>query len=152
MLPKVVEVGPRGCLRRRISIGNTPDGPRTLIVIAEHRSSMDPITLRLPTETLEEVDDEAEDRGLSRAEYLREVVENRNEHVEKLSDYESELEELRTEVGRLHRERRQILEQREEHNELVAAVQSDQTLSERKAKAGVGTRLKWWMFGMDGDS
>ena len=34
-------------------------------------------------------------------------------------------------------------------NELVAAVEREQTLSEKKAKAGIVTRAKWWLVGMD---
>ena len=113
---------------------------------------MEPITLRLQSNTLAEVDSEAEDRGESRAEYIRELIEHRHDYEAKASEYEEKADELQREVDRLHRERRQILEQREEHTELVSAVKSEQSLAERKAKAGLGTRLKWWAFGMEDDS
>lgn len=116
---------------------------------------MDPITLRLPTDTLKEVDKEAEAEGLSRAEYLREVVENRHaddemlsEYEEKLSDYENEVEELRTELNRVRNEKRQVLDLREEHTDLVRAVQSERSIQERRATASIFKRWKWAITGM----
>lgn len=119
---------------------------------------MDPITLRLPTDTLDEVDREANEKGLSRAEYLREIVEKRHvdnetltDYEEKLSDYESEVERLRSDVARLQNEKRQILEQREEHTDLVRAIEREQSREDRRAQAGVLTRAKWWLVGMEDD-
>lgn len=112
---------------------------------------MDPITLRLPTDTLDEVDREADERDLSRAEYLREIVENRHVDDETLTDYESEVERLRTDVERLQNEKQLILEQREEHTDLVQAIEREQSREDRRANAGVLTRTKWWLVGMDGE-
>lgn len=63
----------------------------------------------------------------------------------------TEAEALEQENERLRREKRLILEQREEHTELVRAVESERSLAERKASAGVLTRAKWWLVGMDDD-
>lgn len=57
---------------------------------------------------------------------------------------------------RLHRERRQLLEQREENTELVKAVKEKRSLAKRRAEAGLLTKTKWALFGMkdedeDGD-
>jgi len=41
------------------------------------------------------------------------------------------------------------LEEREEHSQLVAAVERERTLEEERAQAGVVTRAKWWLFGRD---
>lgn len=112
---------------------------------------MDPITLRLPTDTLDEVDREANEKGLSRAEYLREIVEKRHVDDETLTDYESEVERLRSDVARLQNEKRQILEQREEHTDLVRAIEREQSREDRRAQAGVLTRAKWWLVGMEDD-
>ncbi|WP_209438549.1 ribbon-helix-helix protein, CopG family [Natronococcus sp. JC468] len=104
---------------------------------------MEPITLRLSSDILEKIDNEAEEQGLSRAESFREIVGNRHEHEEirsdyemKLSDYEENLSELKTEVERLRNEKRLILEQRRENMELVEYVEREKSLSERKAQAG----------------
>ena len=60
-----------------------------------------------------------------------------------------ELEQCRDRVERLEREERLILEEREEHSQLVAAVEREQSLAEERAQAGVVTRAKWWLFGRD---
>lgn len=123
---------------------------------------MDPITLRLPTNTLEKIDQEAEQGNLSRAEYLREIVEHRHvddeildeynenltEYKEKLSDCEHELEEVQDELDRVHNEKRQLLELREEHTDLVRAVQSERSIQERRAKASLLTRWRWAITGV----
>ena len=44
-----------------------------------------------------------------------------------------------------------MLEQREEHTELVRYVQEERTAEQRWREAGIGTRLKWRLFGMDTD-
>ena len=52
------------------------------------------------------------------------------------------VEVLEIENDRLHRERRQLLGQREEHTELVNAVKNDRTLAQRRANAGLWTKTK----------
>ena len=109
---------------------------------------MKPTSIRLPDETLADVDEEAEERGLSRAEYLRVIVENRHESDRIRDEYEAKLNELRTETERLQRERRQILEQRQEHGELVTVVERQQSLQEQRAQASIFKRMKWSITGM----
>jgi hypothetical protein len=46
------------------------------------------------------------------------------------------------------REKRQVLQQREEHTDLVKAVERERTIQERKAEAGIVTRAKWLITGM----
>lgn len=96
--------------------------------------------------------------GLSRSKACRELITSalEDEHGQDVdkrlrsvrNEYEGQIEDLEREVQRLNRERRQILEQREEHEELVRVVQRERSLTERRAEAGLGTRLKWWAFGM----
>jgi len=57
--------------------------------------------------------------------------------------------DLEQEVERLEREKRLILEQREEHSQLVRAVEEQRTLERERAQAGLATRVKWWLFGRD---
>jgi len=59
--------------------------------------------------------------------------------------------DLEQQVERLEREKRLILEQREEHAQLVRAVEEQRTLEQERAQAGLATRAKWWLFGRDGD-
>jgi Arc/MetJ-type ribon-helix-helix transcriptional regulator len=58
--------------------------------------------------------------------------------------------ELEQEVERLNRERRQLLEQREEHSELVRYAEDqreqDQNARERRTKPA-WTRAWWWLTG-----
>lgn len=110
-------------------------------------SVMEQTTIRLPTELLEELSEEADERGVSRSEHIREVLEER----ERIDELEQRVDELETELARVHREKRQVLEQREEHGELVAALQEERALEQRRAQAGVVTRAKWWLTGMPTD-
>jgi len=58
--------------------------------------------------------------------------------------------ELEREVERLNRERRQLLEQRAEHDELVRYAEDqqeqEQHVQNRREKA-VWTRMRWWVLG-----
>lgn len=127
---------------------------------------MDSITIRLQDETLARIEDEAEQRDLSKSEVIREwfadrdklqreyerLQSERNElqvECNRLQDeYEEQTEELEREIERTHREKRLVLEQREEHTELVNTVKEERSLVKRKASAGVLTRAKWWLIGM----
>lgn len=51
-------------------------------------------------------------------------------------------------IDRLEREKRMILEHREEHTELVESIQREESRQDRLARAGVLTRAKWWLTGM----
>jgi len=59
--------------------------------------------------------------------------------------------DLEQQVERLERERRLLLEQREEHSQLVRAVEQRRTLERERAQAGLATRVRWWLFGRGGD-
>lgn len=67
------------------------------------------------------------------------------------ADLEERVARLEAENERLRREKRLILEQRQEHTDLVRAVENDRTLAERKARAGLLTKAKWALFGMSDD-
>ena len=83
----------------------------------------------------------------SDAEAVRECI-RRSQRLDECRDRVAELEQ---ELDRATRERRQLLEQREEHSQLVAAVERERSIQERKAQAGLGQRVKWAIFGMDDD-
>ena len=82
-------------------------------------------------------------------------VESKSEAIRKcISRYEElqhEVDELETEVNRLKNEKRLILEDREEKAELVNYVEHERTAEQQWREAGLGTRLKWRLFGMDSD-
>jgi len=65
-------------------------------------------------------------------------------------EYEGQIDELGGEIERLNRERRQLLEQREENQELVRFAEEQRSLvSEQRDRqnAPVWRRAKWWVFG-----
>jgi TolA-binding protein len=71
------------------------------------------------------------------------------ERSQQLAECQERIGELETEVERVQNEKRLILDQQEEHSELVRVVEEERSLQERKARAGLGQRMKWAIFGMD---
>lgn len=65
--------------------------------------------------------------------------------MDRHEELQSEVDDLRQENERLHRERRQLLEQREENTELVEYVEDEQGYR----RASVITQMKWWFRGMN---
>ena len=61
-----------------------------------------------------------------------------------LSDAEK-VNQVESENERLHRERRQLLEQRNENQELVEYVEDEK----RYRHAGLFQRFRWWFRGME---
>ena len=145
---------------------------------------MEPVTLRFSADTIDSLDDEADEHGLSRAKYVREVVRNRHEadavrdeyeaKVDQLRDeYEAKLEQLRdehkattdelrdelgdlrTENDRLRREKRQVLDVREENDELVRFAEAEKDRRDRerdRRSAPAWRRAKWWLLGEPTDA
>lgn len=76
----------------------------------------------------------------------------RKEYESVEAEYEARIEEIQdeyeTEIERLNRERRQLLEQREEHTDLVTVVERQQSLQEQRAQASIFKRMKWSITGM----
>ena len=102
---------------------------------------MDRITVSIEPHQREMIDELAGDGGPyeSRSEVVRAA----------LRSYE-QVEDLEREVERLNRERRQLLEQREENQELVRFAEEQRSLvSEQRDRqnAPVWRRAKWWVFG-----
>lgn len=101
---------------------------------------MGQISVKLPDTRIDELDREAEANGFaSRADLVREAIDSRNESSEDerelqetVDDLRSQLDDLRRENDRLRRERRQILEQRNENQQLVRFAEQQQTVLERR--------------------
>lgn len=106
---------------------------------------MEPITIRISSSRLEEINREAEQREMSKSEIIRERLDKLEDAEELRTELEANLDELRTENERLQREKRQILDQREENTELVEYVEDEQ----RYRQASLATRIRWWITGMD---
>jgi Arc/MetJ-type ribon-helix-helix transcriptional regulator len=101
---------------------------------------MKPTTVTLRESDLSLLDELSGDSG---------GYESRSEAVRAIIDGHSEVNELQTQVERLQREKRMILEQREEHTDLIESIQREESRADRKARAGIFTRAKWWLAGMD---
>ena len=128
---------------------------------------MGQISIRMSDERIERLDREADDRGLTRAELVRDILESRNEPSETqtkleecrstVDDFRSKVDELQTEVDRLNRERRQLLEQRQENQELVKfakeqrSVVSQQREEERWRRQANIVRRTWWRIAGEPD-
>jgi hypothetical protein len=71
------------------------------------------------------------------------------ERSRELDECRERVGDLEQEVERLEREKRLILDQREDHSQLVRAVEQRRTLEQERAQAGLATRVRWWLFGRD---
>lgn len=69
--------------------------------------------------------------------------ESKSEAVRKLIQAGERVGELEEKVDRLEREKRLILEEREEKRELARYVEEEMSYRE----APLSTRLRWWVFG-----
>lgn len=78
----------------------------------------------------------------SKSEAMRGVIDEYNQRG-------AQIERLQEENQRLHNERNTILNAREENTELVEYVEEERSMTKRKAQAGILTRGKWWLMGMD---
>lgn len=74
-----------------------------------------------------------------------EEYENRSEAIRDLLDKGLGYEDLVRKAERLEREKAQILDQREEHTELVEYVEGEKSWREQP----LSVRLRWWVFGQD---
>lgn len=123
---------------------------------------MEKLSTRLPADDLEAVEQHAEANDMKRATAARELIQSAladergpstDERVrEARAEYEAEIDDLETDLERCRRARRQLLDQRDEHGDLVRAVEAEQSLAEKRAKASALQRLRWWATGMpDGE-
>lgn len=101
------------------------------------------ITVNFEEGDAEVVDEVHDEEGVdSWSEAVRECV-------RRYADLHAECEELRTENTRLKNEKRTILAEREEKQELVRYVEDEMTARERARSAPAWERAKWWLFGAE---
>ena len=112
---------------------------------------MEQITLRLDAELLDALEEEAEGRGVSRSEHIRDTLESRNEHDENTDELRDRIADLERDLDRVRREKRLILEERDEKAELVEYVERERSAEQRWRQASLATKLKWTVFGAPGD-
>lgn len=99
------------------------------------------VSASITEDQAELIEDLAGDEGPydSKSEVLRECISAYNR-----------VQELETENERLHRERRQLLEQREDHNDLVRWGETEREREQRrreKEEQPIWTRAAWYVFG-----
>lgn len=120
---------------------------------------MEQITLRLDEETIKSLDDEADEHDRSRSEHIRKVIDSRTDVDELRKEHEAEVAELRDEIQSLEAKRDDLQRQLasanqriDTTNELVEHVRETRSLETKKASAGIFTRTKWWLVGMEQES
>lgn len=100
---------------------------------------MERLTIRVPEEIMEELERIQSADNVSQSEAARRLLRRGSEY-----------EEVRAERDRLERQYRQLIEQREEHTELVEYVEEERELKrqrDRRRTAPVWRRAKWWLLG-----
>ena len=101
------------------------------------------LSLRVSDDLLDALDAEAEDEGVSRSDYIRNTLENRDR-----------VEELERENERLRRQLRAMNSRERDVDEIVTYVEEERRLQQRREErrdAPVWTRAKWWLFGRSTD-
>jgi predicted nucleic acid-binding Zn-ribbon protein len=93
---------------------------------------MESVSTRLNTETYRLIAETADERGVSKAEILRELVKKGAEY-----------DDLENERDRLQRQLAAVNSRQEEVTELVEYVEEERSWR----SAGLTTRMKWWVFG-----
>ena len=127
---------------------------------------MDQITVRIPEETLESLEENAEDAGVSRSEYIRDVLDSHRDMDDMQREHEQDVETLRTDLetqmadlerenDRLRNEKRALIENRQDTKELVEYVEEQRELTryqERRQRllddATILRRWKWKFTGV----
>lgn len=126
---------------------------------------MEAITLRLESDTLESIDEEATEHDLSRSEYIRNILRTRDEsdqlrdkHERIRAEYERQVSELERERDRLERKLTATNSRNDDITELVEYVEEQRELERYRDRrermidqAGVLTRAKWWLTGVPVD-
>ena len=86
-----------------------------------------------------EIEAFADEHDLTRSDAIRELLQRGVEY-----------DRVRTENDRLQRNLQQLIDQREEHTELVEYVEEERSLQQRRAErrdAPLWRRAKWWVLG-----
>jgi metal-responsive CopG/Arc/MetJ family transcriptional regulator len=104
--------------------------------------------------------------GENNAEAIREAIRHAKAQDERIAELEATIDELRDEldttqnelddcqqqVERLQNEKRLILAERDEKQQLVKYVEQERTVEQRWREAGLTTQIKWRLFGMPSDA
>ena len=109
-------------------------------------------TIRLTESLISDLDDEADERGMNRSEYLRQIVRERHESDELRDEIESLREQLQSREERVT-ELEQQLRERREIEEKVDEVALEVREQKETSNAPFPVRwLKWWRSRSDDDN
>lgn len=115
---------------------------------------MQRVSVKLPGEMVEELDDRADMQDVTRSDVIRDTLDDGlntadDEEIqrleERIQDREQRIEYLEAQVERLQRTNLKILEERDRVTDLEVYVDERRQLE----KAGLWTRTKWWLLGKD---
>jgi metal-responsive CopG/Arc/MetJ family transcriptional regulator len=110
------------------------------------------VSVSLDDTALERLEAIQERDGIeNRSEAVRVALEEREQLAERVDELEGELSAARAERDDLRRQLAETNQRIETTNELVRKVDRQQTLEEKRAEAGIATRIRWWFSGMDRD-
>ncbi len=110
------------------------------------------LTVSLEPEQIDRLDAIQDEHDVdSRSAALRRLFDEYEQLQAEYEELNTTCEELETELERARRERRQLLEQREEHQELARYVQDERTAEQRWRQASLATRIRWRLTGMPSD-
>lgn len=137
-----------------------------------YNNCMENIGIRITEEMLEEIDNEAHNRGVSRSEYIRTILSNRretntieseyeeklNNHKERIEDLKNQLEDVKQKRDRLQRQLRETNKRIDDVDEVVSYVKEEKEINEirreREKKlneiksAPIWKRAKWKILGI----
>lgn len=118
---------------------------------------METITLRVEADTLESLDAEADERGVSRSEYVRELLRTRHEADrlrEEIEDLRGERDAAEARADDLRRQLRSANSRADDVDDLAEYVREERSLRRREAErerrrreASIIRRAKWWITG-----
>ncbi|MEM4782449.1 MAG: hypothetical protein QXG03_12940 [Halalkalicoccus sp.] len=91
----------------------------------------------MDSDTHDEITERAEESDQSKSAITRDLIRKGIEYDSVANERDELRNQLATTNARV-----------DEHTELVRYVQSERSLAERRASAGVVTRVKWWFTGM----
>ena len=113
---------------------------------------MKKVTVSLEEAQLERLEEIQQDGDAnSRSEAVRRLFAKYDQLQEEYEQLHTKYESLQSELEQEREKTKRILQQREENTELVKYVEQERTHEQRWREAGIGTRLKWRLFGMDTD-
>lgn len=96
-------------------------------------------------------DVQGEDGVESQSEAVRECISRYADLQQRDEELQQQVADLQQEVERLRNEKRTLIAQREENQELVRFVEDEMERREQRDTAPIWTRARWWVLGREAD-